>query len=70
VADAAWILSCCVRGIGWWLSSDSTPRLGTSICHRCALKKKKGKEKPPASDHVGIMWSREKPEISLLNPPA
>ena len=26
-------------------SSDSTPRLGTSICHRCSLKKEKKKKK-------------------------
>ena len=36
---------CCGCGIGWQLQLRSTPRLGTSICHWCGLKKKKKKKK-------------------------
>ena len=45
VADAAQIPSCCGCGVGWWLGSDSTPSLGTSICLECGPKKKKKKWK-------------------------
>ena len=44
-------LGSCVAVVVVWAvvhSSDSTPSLGTSICHRCGCKKgkkKKGKEK-------------------------
>ena len=42
VADVAWVSSCCGCGISWSCSSDLTPSLGTSICHRgVALKTKK-----------------------------
>jgi len=30
-----------VAGIGWQYSSDSTPSLGPSICHRCSPQKTK-----------------------------
>ena len=32
-------------GVGWQLSSDSTPSLGTSICHGYSPKKDKRKRK-------------------------
>ena len=41
MADTAWIWCCCGCGIDRWLHSDSTPSLGTSICHGCGPKKTK-----------------------------
>ena len=41
VTDVAWIWRCCGCGIGISCSYDLTPGLRTSICRRCALKKKK-----------------------------
>ena len=40
VTDGAWIWHCCGCGVCQWLSSDSTPGLGTSICCGYAPKKK------------------------------
>ena len=37
------IWHCCGCGVDYSCSSDSTPSLGTSICHRCGPKKKKKK---------------------------
>ena len=48
VAGAAQIPRCCGSGVGWRLSSDWTPSLGTSICRRISPrngKKTKRKEK-------------------------
>ena len=39
---AGGIQPCCGCGIDCSCSSDSTPNLETSICHRCRLKKKLG----------------------------
>ena len=43
IADVAQIKCCCGCGVGWHYSSNSTPGLGSSICHRCGSKKKKKK---------------------------
>ena len=43
VEGAAQIWHCCGCGIVPSCSSNSTPSLGTSICHRCGLKMKKKK---------------------------
>ena len=43
VADAARIWPCCGCGVGGSCSSNSPPDLGTSICCRRGLKKKKKK---------------------------
>ena len=43
VADMAWILCCCGCGAGWQHGSNSTPSLGTSICHECGSRKRKKK---------------------------
>ena len=40
----AQILSCCDCGIGLCCSCNSTPNPGTSICHRCSHKIKKGRK--------------------------
>ena len=45
VTDAARIWCCCGCGVGSSCSSDSTPSLGASICHRWGSKKKKKKKK-------------------------
>ena len=35
ITESTWIPHCCGCGVGWQLQlSDSTPSLGTSICHR------------------------------------
>ena len=39
-SDMARIPCCCGCGVASSYSSDSTPSLGTSICHRCGPKKK------------------------------
>ena len=44
VADMAQILFCCSCGVGGSYSSDLTPSPGTSICHRCGLRKTKKKK--------------------------
>ena len=44
VADAAQIQHCCGHGVGLSYISDSTPSLGTSMCHRCSPKKEKKKK--------------------------
>ena len=41
VADLAWILHCCGCGIGSSYSSNETPRLGTTTCHKCGPKQQK-----------------------------
>ena len=39
-------VQCCQgSGIGLSSSSDSTPSLGTSVCHRSGFKKKNNKER-------------------------
>ena len=43
VANAAWIWHCCGCGEDQQLHSDSTPSLGTSICHKYGHKKKNEK---------------------------
>ena len=37
-------IHCCSCGIGCSCSWDSIPGWGTSICHRCSWKRKKGKK--------------------------
>ena len=44
-SDEARIQCCCDGGVDLSYSSDSTPSLGTSICHRCGCKKKTQKKK-------------------------
>ena len=45
VADVAQIWRCYGCGVGWQLCSDTTPSLGTSICHRYGpLKQNKNKQ--------------------------
>ena len=39
-SDLAWLWL-------WCYSSNSTPSLGTSICHRCGPKKQKNKKRSP-----------------------
>ena len=41
IPNVAKICCCCGCGIGLSCSSNSTPHLGTSICHRCSHKNKK-----------------------------
>ena len=45
VAAEAWLWCCCTCGVDWRLSSISTPRLGTSMCHMCDPKKRQEKKK-------------------------
>ena len=51
VADMAWILHCCGCRVGHSCSSNSTPGLGTSICHKYGPKKQKGKKKKRNKGH-------------------
>ena len=43
-AHAAWICCHCSCGMGQHLQLQFDPRLGTSICHSCALKRQKKKK--------------------------
>ena len=47
VADLAWILHCCGCGIGSSYSSNETPRLGTTTCHKCGPKQQKNTHTHP-----------------------
>ena len=54
IIDVAQILHGCGCGVGWQLcSSDSTPSLGTSMCHRCSLIKKAKKFKKLKKERQG-----------------
>ena len=78
-ADVAWVRHGCGCGYGIDLtcSSDWTPSQGTSVCHRCGLKKKKEKNwkllvtKIFTSTASGLVtcwcWAFKLPTVSLCH---
>ena len=49
--------------VGWRCSSDSTPSLGTSTCHRCSPKKPKKEQKKKKENELDGNWpSRSRDE--------
>ena len=48
-------------------SSNSTPSLGTSVCHRCGPKKEKGGKKVELFNHLDVLFYTFKLECSLVD---